>query len=271
MMWPHVLTAAALCVAVTAPAGAVSLSEDLWTRLASAQVVILGEVHDNPAHHAAQADIVARLAPAALVFEMIGPDQAARVSPELRGDAAALGAALDWEASGWPDFAMYHPIFTAAPGARVFGAGVTRATARAVMDRPPAQAFGEEAARFGLDRPLPEEMQAAREAMQMAAHCDALPAEMLPMMVDVQRLRDARLAQVALEALAATGGPVAVITGNGHARADWGMPVYLGAAAPDVAVFTLGQSEDGVAPDGTFDAILDAPAVDRPDPCLAFR
>jgi uncharacterized iron-regulated protein len=90
------------------------------------------------------------------------------------------------------------------------------------------------------------------------------------MMVDVQRFRDAELARVTLAALSETGGPVAVVTGNGHARQDWGMPVYLAAAAADVSVFVLGQSESGSGPDGIFDLVLDAPAVDRPDPCEAF-
>ncbi len=58
-----------------------------------------------------------------------------------------------------------------------------------------AAVFGAAAARFGLDAPLPEDEQAAREAEQAEAHCGALPAEMLPGMVEAQRLRDAALAR----------------------------------------------------------------------------
>ena len=47
--------------------------------LPRADVVLLGEVHDNPAHHAFQAEAVAYLAPRALVFEMLTPAQAALV------------------------------------------------------------------------------------------------------------------------------------------------------------------------------------------------
>ena len=68
-----------------------------------------------------------------------------------------------------------------------------------------------------------------------------------------------------------TGGPVAVITGNGHARADWGIPRFLRRAAPEVTYFSLGQTEDSAVLVGAFDAVLDAPGVDRPDPCEAFR
>ncbi|MCM2563517.1 ChaN family lipoprotein [Lutimaribacter sp. EGI FJ00015] len=234
-----------------------------------ARIVILGEIHDNPSHHETQAEWTARIAPSALVFEMLTPDQAERVTPDIRGDADALGAALDWAASGWPDFTMYHPIFTAAPKARVYGAAVPREAARAAFGSGVVQSFGPDADTFGLSDPLPEARLQARLEFQAAAHCDALPDSALPKMVDLQRLRDAVLARTALQALEETGGPVVVITGNGHARADWGVPVYLSAARPDVSLFTLGQSEDGRIA-GQFDKVIDAPATPRDDPCAAF-
>jgi uncharacterized iron-regulated protein len=238
---------------------------------AAQDVAILGEVHDNPAHHAEQAAQVARLQPAAIVFEMLSEAQAERVTPALRGDAEALGAALGWAESGWPDFSMYHPIFTAAPEAAIYGALVPRDAARAVFDVGPAEAFGPEAARYGLDRPLDPVEQATREAMPMAAHCDALPEDMLPGVVAVQRLRDAVLARAVIRALEETGGPVAVITGNGHARRDWGVPAVLSEVAPDLDVWVLGQTEEDRPLEGGFDTVKSAPAAERPDPCAAFQ
>ncbi|MFL4468933.1 ChaN family lipoprotein [Tateyamaria armeniaca] len=235
----------------------------------SADVVVLGELHDNPHHHARQAEIVAEVQPKALVFEMLTNGQALAHVPGA--DEATLSAAFGWENTGWPDFAMYYPIFAAAPDARVFGAGVTRTMAREAMTDGLAYAFGIGAGAYGLTTPLDEGMQAARESMQMTAHCDALPEDMLPTMVDIQRLRDAELAKMALRAFELTGGPVVVITGNGHARTDWGMPVYLKQAAPDLTVVALGQGEDGIAPPGTFDVIEFTAGVDRDDPCLAFQ
>jgi uncharacterized iron-regulated protein len=201
---------------------------------------------------------------------MLTPDQAARVTPGIRGDQEALGAALDWARSGWPDFAMYHPIFTAAADASVYGAAVPRDAARAAFEDGVTEYFGlEDAERFGLTAALPEAQLQARLDFQAAAHCGALPDTLLPRMVALQRLRDAVLARTALRALDETGGPVVVITGNGHARADWGIPVYLSAARPELGIFTLGQSEDGQVA-GQFDKVLDAPAVARDDPCAAF-
>ena len=261
----------ALIAALCAPLGAAAQMADAASLAAGADVVILGEAHDNPDHHATQAAFVAEIAPTAVVFEMLDAAQVEAISPASLTDEAALEAALGWDASGWPDFSMYYPIFEAAGDAAFYGAAVPRAEARASMSAGVVDAFGPEAGRFGLDTPLPAPQQAAREAMQMAAHCDAMPEGMLPAMVDIQRLRDARLAQVALTALGETGGPVVVITGNGHARADWGVPVYITQAAPEVSVFTLGQGEDGRRPPGAFDVVLNAPAPERPDPCLAFQ
>ena len=261
----------AVCVSFAAPSGAVSLSEETMARMAAADVVILGEVHDNPAHHEAQAGLVASLQPAALVFEMLTGSQARTVTPQLRDDEGALAETLGWAENGWPDFVMYYPIFTAAPQAKIYGAAVPRAAARGAMESGLAQAFGEEAERFGLTQALDEAEQTQRERLQFEAHCEALPPELLPAMVDIQRLRDARLAEAVENALSETGGPVVVITGNGHARADWGVPRYLRRVVPDATLFTLGQSEGGLVLPGAFDAVIDAPIVDRPDPCDAFR
>lgn len=235
-------------------------------------VLFLGETHDNPGHHERQAERVSALQPKALVFEMLTPEQAASVGPDLIADQEALQTTLNWDDSGWPDFAMYYPIFTAVPDAAIFGAAVPREDARRLMTDPVEAVFGADSTRFGLDKPLPPEQKKAREALQFAAHCDALPTEMLPMMVNMQRLRDAAIARAVLVAFDQTGGPVAVITGNGHARKDWGAPAIVAAAMPDLTLSALGQGEDGSgAPGGLFDEIAYSPPVRRDDPCAAFQ
>ncbi|MEM6371841.1 MAG: ChaN family lipoprotein [Pseudomonadota bacterium] len=232
-------------------------------------VVILGENHDNPHHHARQAEIVTEVAPKAFVFEMLTPAQADAHVPGA--DQSTLAEALSWSEAGWPDFAMYYPIFAAAPEALVFGAGVPREKARSAMTAGVVEAFGDQAAAFGLTEPLDPAQQVAREALQMAAHCDAMPQDLMPGMVDIQRLRDAELARATRQAFEETGGPVVVITGNGHARMDWGMPVYLQRVAPALSIVSLGQGEDGVAPSGQFDRVEFTPAPEREDPCAMFR
>lgn len=256
---------AAIVAGVLSAAPAVA---DSWTH--DADIHILGEVHDNPDHHRRQAEIVAQVQPAALVFEMLTPQQARLARGVPRNDAAALSDALGWEGTGWPDFAMYHPIFAAAPAAEIYGAALDRETlTRARLDGA-AEAFGPNAAQFSLIA-LSEQDQAAREAEQARAHCDMLPDKLLPGMVEVQRMRDAHFARVAIEAHGEVGSPVIVITGNGHARRDIGIPASLAAARPDLQVVTLGQLEQ--APEGVvpFDEIAISPGPERDDPCAVFR
>jgi len=263
---------AALAALAALPAFALELAPAALGRaetFGTADVVLLGELHDNPTHHAHQARAVATLAPKALVFEMLTPEAASKM-PDTLPDAATLGQIFGWEAAGWPDFSMYYPIFAAAPTARVYGAEVPRTEARRAMKEGPITVFGPEAAAYGLTDPLPPDDQSAREAEQAKAHCDALPPDLLPGMVDVQRLRDAALARAVVQAMADTGGPVAVITGNGHARRDQGLAQPLARVAPDLSLLAIAQFEEKAPANPPFDLWLLTPAIPRDDPCAAF-
>ncbi len=255
---------------VAAPVGAAQVSVSDLDALPSADVIFLGEVHDNPAHHMHQEHAISQIRPAALVFEMLTPDQAARVTQPLLPEDQ-LREILDWDATGWPDFSMYYPLFTAAPDAVIFGAALPRDDARAAMSSPLPDSFPGDATRFGLDIDLPPDQQRAREALQARAHCDALPDHLLPGMVAIQRLRDALLAEAALRAFDETSGPVVVITGTGHARTDWGAPAALAHAAPNIQTLSVGQFE--AVPDSPppHDLWLVTDPHPRPDPCDAFR
>ena len=261
----------ALLLALTVlPVRADEISPEALTSLPPADIVFLGEVHDNPLHHAHQAQAIKAIGPRALVFEMLTTAQAERISYPLP-DEAALGELLEWDASGWPDSALYFPLFAAAPEATIFGAALPRDRARAAMGQPLDKVFRGDAALFGLNLSLDPEEQAAREVLQDDAHCNALPADLLPAFVAIQRLRDAMLAQAALQAHHATGGPVVVITGTGHTRTDWGAPAKLARAAPGLRLLSIGQFEapfEGPAPN---DLWLVTEAHPRPDPCDAFR
>ena len=240
------------------------------------QIGWIGEIHDNPAHHAYQAEVVAASAPAALVFEMLTPGQAARPTATDRQDADRLGAALRWDESGWPEWEMYAPIFLAAPEAQLYGTARGRDEMRQSVTEGAAAVFGAAAPLFGLDQALPDDQQAVREEGQMVAHCNAMPVEMMGGMVEAQRLRDADLAYTALTALLETGGPVIVIAGNGHVRGDWGAPSLLALADPDIRQHIVHLSEEGTgtsADPGAFgvDEVVALPEVtDRGDPCAVF-
>ncbi|RMD94840.1 MAG: hypothetical protein D6811_02030 [Alphaproteobacteria bacterium] len=267
------LAGLALALAALAPAEAREITAEELASLPPADVVIVGEVHDNPVHHVNQAKVIAAVRPRALVFEMLTDAQARRLRPELVDNPELLDAVLGWSAAGWPDIRIYLPVFRAARGLPAFGGAVPREAARRAVREGAAAVLGDSAALFGLDEPLPPEEQSLREAEQAEAHCNALPEDLLPGMVAAQRLRDAALARAVIAAMAETGGPVVVITGNGHTRRDRGVPLMLARAAPELRVLSIGQleaqPEEGETP--PFDLWLVTPPHPRPDPCEELR
>ena len=234
-----------------------------------ADIVILGEVHDNPAHHRRQAELITALSPSAVAFEMLSPAQAAIANGTSARDSR-LAEALDWADSGWPDWSLYQPVFEAVGRTPIYGMAVSRGALNTAVSEGAAEAFGDGAALFGLTSPLPAAQQALREAHQREAHCDLLPETLLPGMVAAQRLRDAVFARVAIRAVEQTGGPVVVIAGTGHARVDWGMPAALKLAAPALRVVSLGQLEARPSADVPYDLWLVADPAPREDPCAEF-
>lgn len=240
-------------------------------QLAGADVVVMGEVHDNPAHHLWQGRMLAEVTPAAVVLEMLSPDQAALITPDLLRDLDALAAVIGWSDSGWPDFALYRPVFDGIGTARIYGAALPRERVRAAVTEGAAAQFGGDAARFGLTVALPGDQQTEREALQQAAHCNALPPDLLPGMVAAQRLRDAHFAATVIRAWQDTGGPVVLITGNGHARTDWGVPHILALAAPDLEVIAIGQLETAPTTGAPFDLWRVTEPTRRDDPCAVFN
>jgi uncharacterized iron-regulated protein len=248
---------------VATPAAAASV-------LRSADVIILGEIHDNPTHHLNQAQLIEQLTPSAVVFEMLSPAQA-DMANGMTGREAGLRDAIDWPNSGWPDWSLYEPVFVATGSRPMYGAALSRESVRRAVGEGAAAVFGDHAEQYGLADALPSGQQTDREAEQMAAHCDMLPPPMLPGMVEAQRLRDAAFARTVIKALAEQGPPVVLIAGAGHARTDWGVPAALARAAPGVSVASLGQVEDLSEPVAPYDVILRADSPEREDPCLGLQ
>lgn len=251
---------------------------DLARRLSDADIVVLGEVHDNPGHHRVQAELVRLLNPAGLAFEMIprASEEGIAVFLDQGGAPGDIGPAIGWNRLGWPDWTLYRPIVEAAPDAVITGGALPKKMVRqAIRDGAPAAAEPEYAA--ALADPLPADAQAALEQVMIDSHCGKLPAQMVPGMVEAQRLRDASFAAAVLRARATGQGRVVLITGTGHAHRDRGVPLYLARLAPDLTVLTVGMTESDELPDKDalsdepFDALVVTGPTPRPDPCAAFQ
>jgi uncharacterized iron-regulated protein len=260
----------------------------LVRRLAAADFVLLGEKHDNPDHHRLQARLVNALVAAgrrpSVAFEMLGADDEPAITRYLASapaDAAGLGAAVQWERSGWPDWKLYQPIADAAVRAHVpvvaadlSGAMLTglRRQGAAALDR----AF---ALRHTLDRPAPPDLRAAMAAELDAAHCGQAPKAALDRMILIQRARDAWMADRLSDQ-----GQAVLIAGSGHVRRDRGVPTYLAQRAPaarvaSVAFVEVAEGETEPARYGErfgaerppFDYVWFTPRLDDEDACARFR
>lgn len=265
---------------VIGPGGAELTEPELAAALERAQIVVLGEVHDNRVHHARQARLVRRLQPRGIAFEMVpgASEEGIQVFLAQGGARGEIGPAIGWDRLGWPDWKDYAPIFEAAPDAYIAGGGVLRSEIRRAIIGGAAFSYGAGAADLGLDRPLQPAVQAEFEDEMIAAHCNMLPRQVAVGMVEAQRLRDARFAAASLRALSKGGGARAVlITGNGHARNDRGVPASLRLADPAVAVLSVGMIElphgadPVVAARGLpFDYVWFSDPAKRDDPCKGF-
>jgi len=249
--------------------------------LGRARIVVLGEMHDNRVHHARQAQIVEALQPGGIAFEMVpeASEEGIQVFLAQGGARGEIGPAIGWAKLRWPDWKMYKPVFEAARGAYVAGGGVPKPELRRAMKEGAGTVYGVGADGLGLDQPLDPATQIEVEDEMIASHCNKLPREVASGMVESQRLRDARFAAATLRALDnAANGRAVLITGNGHARTDRGVPLYLRLAAPRLAVLSVGMIElppgrdpQEAAAGLPFDYVWFSEPAKREDPCAAFN
>ena len=235
---------------------------ELFAQAARARHVILGEVHDNPEHHRLQLAVLRALAGQrrALAMEQFDSEHQSAMDRVASGDAEALADAGRFDRKGW-NWPLYRPLVEFALERRwpVRAANLSRAEARRIVGDPGLS---------GLPPAAPG-LVAALERDIAEGHCGQRPeAKRLSGMVEAQRARDARLA-------AAMTASSVLITGNGHARRDRGVPLYL--KDPAVVSVAFLEVEPGkTAPreylrdfysEASFDFVWFTGRHERADPC----
>jgi uncharacterized iron-regulated protein len=255
----------------------------LVVALASADFVLLGERHDNRDHHRLQAELVGALQaasarPRAVAFEMMTTDQQLAIVEHRQahpGDIDGLGDALDWARSGWPSWSLYAPIAEAAwaADAEIVAANLPRAQLELVSAQGPGALNPEFVRRTGLGRELSPALADQLEADLRLAHCGHASDAVIDGMFEVQRARDAMMAD-RLAAVAGTAGAI-LIAGNEHVRTDRGVPWYLRQLRPDARIVSVGLIEVSDAmttppADLPFDYVWFTPRVQDGDRCEAY-
>lgn len=261
-------------------------------------IYVLGEIHDNPQHHWARAVIAPKFQklgsqkPLAWVFEQLNSSQqkaiddyeAETADPSRMGEASEFKRRVGWAVSGWAQY-NYDRLLQAPLDAKgaIYAGDVSRDEIKKAAKQGQESLPAAERARLKLDVPLGDKADAESKAEIEESHCGMLPREALPRMAFAQRYRDAHLADVLLKAAAEHGSAI-LIAGNGHVRADRGVPWYIRQRAPDKKVVSvmLMEVEEGKNdpeayvprdPEGkpAADYIIFTPRAARGDPCEGMR
>lgn len=246
-------------------------------RARTADVVYLGELHDNAQHHAIQARVLEAILATgkrpALAFEMIPETGQATLEAAVRSDGGPVQVEreLAWRAQGWPDFAMYWPLFELARkhGLPVVATDLDPALSRRV-GREGLRGAGEEASR--LRSAMPDDLQRDRDIVRRlrAAHCDQISEDRAFRMLDGWYARNVVMARRVEDGLA-RAPQVVVIMGRGHGSPG-GVPEQLAALRPGTRQLMVGlyegQADALTAP--LADVVWVTPARPRPDPCLSL-
>lgn len=260
--------------------------DELMHAARTTDIVLLGETHDNPAHHALQQRILVGLAtatpPPVLVMEQFDLGQQQQLdaileatdTPQQKLDA--LHALMN---PGW-DWLGYQPLLATAVQyrLRIVAANIARAALREVASNGLGALGAGEAARLALEGNWRPAQQAQLASDVAASHCGALPATAVTAIAQSQRVRDAIMAD---RLLSAGPGTAVAIFGRGHVRRDLAVPLYLAARAPLRTVLAVGLSEIGASSKPAsyaesrlgrmYDYVVFAEAVKREkDPCAQF-
>jgi uncharacterized iron-regulated protein len=189
----------------------------------SAPRLLIGEVHDNPDHHRIQLHLVRELLRQgrypSLVFEQFDQDQQPLLDKYLQGDLDELALKTRFSERGW-DWAYYKPLLELAADVdlQVYAGNLSREKLKKLE-----QSQVPEQLAALLQIPLSDGALDRLRGDIRSAHCNMVDDDMVERMVRAQRLRDAGLARIVIEAQE----PVVLIAGDGHVRLDYGAGAIL--------------------------------------------
>lgn len=246
---------------------------------------LLGELHDNPHHHAARARLIAALAargvrPAVAMEQFVRDhDDALQAAQRAGGDAEGLADAgrLDRKGWAWP---LHKPIVDAAvaAGLPVRATNLPRTALRGDLQARVDAVPGEPWARRLRESTWTEAQAQRLHAKIVDGHCGKLPDRAIPGIALAQRARDAAMAQALLDSATADGA--ILIAGNGHVRRDLGVPAYVDPGVPmvsvgfveddDLAPATAGPAPSPLAAGSGYDYVWITDGVARDDPCVSI-
>lgn len=245
-------------------------ADAMYDALHTADYALFGEVHDDPVHHRLQRELLDSMIRKGrrptVVFEMFNRKDEGLIATATRSeprDADRVADAVDWQASGWPDWQMYRPIVQTA-----LSAGLPIAAGNYARPRLRQLAFGEgwtalgkrTLQQYGLLQPLPAaHEQQLQSTLRMAHGGHRMSQRMVAGMLKAQRLRDASMADAMIARNQGDGA--VLIAGREHARLDYGVPYYLRYREPGSKIVSI-AFVDGSQIADVEQGVIDAAAHD---------
>lgn len=254
--------------------------------LIASKYAILGEKHDNLDHHHMQAQLLQAIAESGrkpvVGFEQIDVEQGPKLKAYLdinSWSAKGLGAAINWQESGWPSWSMYEPIAEVAMKnkLRIVPLNLSRADLQAVSKKGLTVLDDNLYRELKLGDPLPNKIRLPLVEELRAAHCYLVPDNGVQRLVQVQRAKDAFMANEAVRRGKKDGA--VLIAGAGHGRKEWAIPHFINqldsvGAVVSVAFFEVKNdfrtAELYVDSADPYDYIWFTPRLDDEDPCKKF-
>lgn len=226
--------------------GAALTFDDVLARARTAQVVVVGEQHDQAVHHELQRRVVAALvAPnvrLAVGFEMLSWGFQEPLDRLATGklDPDAFAAEIDWKkAWGFP-FELYRPVFVAAVegGARLVALNAPRELVRAVRQKGLANLSADELQKLP-DLDVGDPLHREWFAGIFAAGGHEMAQSEVEAFYVAQVLWDESMADRAARALDDGAEQVIVLAGVGHVARGRGIPQRVERRRPGVRVLSL--------------------------------
>lgn len=281
---------------------------DIYESIASADVVYLGEIHDNPWHHELQLDVVRHLtesgAQPAIGFEFFNTGQTSdlmsftaplthtnKSSKSLTKAEQRLRRQLGWGKQREDEWAAYFPIIDYAKqnSLAVFGtdlpAGIRRRITRiGISELSPVEQ------RLIVDTGFSNE--AYRTLMQkrfVQGHCGWNDPKLLDNLYKTWLARNDSMATAITDMLASTTDrPVVMIVGAGHTMYNMGIVERVAALMPSARQMNIAfkpvqdlsnsltdylQAEEveGSVFSPNHEYFWFTPALEREDPCAKFK
>ena len=239
--------------------------------LKSADIVLLGELHDNILHHEARGRLIARFADhrRTVISEHLPAPNQVTFQSDIKTDLVAAG--FDTEGWDWPIHqSLYEQIKN--KGLSVVGGNLPKEEARRMFLQG-VSSLPERMAKTYTQSRLDETAERKLDHDLVEGHCGKLPDKYLSRMRFAQRMTDLSLTHNLLDRR-----PSLLIAGNGHIRRDYGVPQILASVAPELKVVSVGFLEQGSGTQdllqsvsGQYDFIWITERAERKDPCENFK